>query len=231
MNRDQGRSRGGDPATLRGSEVWIFDLDNTLYPARCDLFAQIDQRMGAFISGLLSIDAVEAKALQKSYFRRYGTTLRGLMLEHSIDPGDYLDYVHEIDLGPLDPNPRLDAALAALPGRKVIFTNGTKAHAERVLARLGIAGHFEAVFDIVASDYLPKPQRAPYDALVESLGIAPAHAVMVEDMPGNLAPAAAMGMTTVLVPGRREWRDEDPGSHVHYLIDDLGAWLYKLVHS
>src|SRR5215470_11101633 len=135
---------------------WVFDLDNTLYPARCNLFAQVDRRIGLFIEGLLGLEQGPARELQKRYFREHGTTLRGLMTHHGIDPRAFLDFVHEIDLAPVPPSPALDAALAALPGRKFIFTNGSVAHADRVMGRLGVAHHFEGIFDIVAADYLPK---------------------------------------------------------------------------
>ena len=218
-------------AELRDSETWIFDLDNTLYPARCNLFAQIDVRMGAFIAAQFDIDRSAARALQKTYFRRYGTTLRGLMLEHGLEPQEFLDYVHDIDLSPIAADSRLDAALARLPGRKFVFTNGSQGHAERVVAKLGIAARFDAIFDIVASDYLPKPSPEPYQSLVARHGIAPEGAVMVEDIARNLEPAAAMGMTTVLVPGHKEWQGERQAAYVHYLVDDLADWLYKLGQS
>lgn len=218
-------------APLRDSETWIFDLDNTLYPAACNLFAQIDVRMGAFISSRFQIDRDEARTLQKSYFRRYGTTLRGLMLEHHLDPAEFLDYVHDIDLSPIAADARLDAALARLAGRKFVFTNGSRRHAERVIAKLGIAARFEDIFDIAAADFLPKPLPEPYQSLVSRHGIAPQGAVMVEDIARNLEPAAAMGMTTVLVPGHKEWQGEREAAYVHYLVDDLGAWLYKLGQS
>ena len=181
-----------DPADT----VWLFDLDNTLYPASCNLFDQVDQRIGAFIADLLQVDAAEAKRLQKHYFSQYGTTLRGLMDHHGIAPGAFLDYVHAIDVSPVPPSPALDAALRALHGRKLIFTNGSVAHAERVMARLGVAEHFTGVFDIVAANYQPKPNPATYAALIEQHRVDPRAAAMFEDIPRNLVPAAALGMTT-----------------------------------
>jgi putative hydrolase of the HAD superfamily len=210
-------------------EAWIFDLDNTLYPARHNLFAQIDKRMGEFIAALLGIDEAAAKLLQKEYFRRHGTTLRGLMIEHGIEPDSFLDYVHRIDLSVVPADARLQRALKRLPGRKLIFTNGTVAHAERVTAHLGIAAHFEAVFDIAASDYLPKPDRRPYEKLLKQHAIRPERALMVEDIARNLEPAAALGMTTALVTNPERWaRDGHDGAHVHHLVDDLSAWLAGL---
>lgn len=207
---------------------WIFDLDNTLYPASCNLFAQIDRRMTAFIGRRLGLDADAARRLQKRYFLRYGTTLRGLMVEHRIDPVDYLDYTHDIDLAPVPPSPALDAALSRLEGRKFIFTNATARHADGVVARLGIGHHFERVFDIVAADFLPKPDPASYRALVRRCGIAPRRAALFEDIARNLAPAAALGMTTVWIKNDGAFPGtgiEDGDDHVHHVADDLVAWL------
>ena len=207
-------------------DCWIFDLDNTLYPASCNLFDQVDRRIGAFIAELLQVDAVEARRLQKHYFREYGTTLRGLMNHHGIVPARFLDYVHAIDVSPVPPSPALDAALAALDGRKLIFTNGSVAHAERVMNRLGVAGHFTGVFDIVAADYQPKPNPATYAAMVARHGVDPRAAAMFEDLAHNLVPAAALGMTTILVRTTSEWAATgEPGDHVHHVTDDLVAWL------
>jgi len=211
--------------------VWIFDLDNTLYPASCDLFPQIDRRMKHFIARYLDVPPDEAHRVQKAYYRRFGTTLRGLMLMHGLEPRRFLDYVHAIDLSGLAPDPRLDAALAGLPGRKLVFTNSSERHAGAVLDRLGIARHFEGVFDIQAADFVPKPQPETYARLAERHAIEPRDAVLVDDLIRNLAPAAAIGMTTVWVrhPAHEEAHthpDDDalPG-HVHVVTEDLVAWL------
>jgi putative hydrolase of the HAD superfamily len=211
-----------DPADT----VWLFDLDNTLYPASCNLFHQVDARMAAFIAEQLSITEDEARGLQKRYYREHGTTLRGLMIEHSMPADRFLEFVHQIDVTPVQPNPALDLALAALQGRKLIFTNGSTRHAENVLGRLGIAHRFDAIFDIVAADYVPKPDPAPYGAVVRQYGFAPACACMIEDLPRNLVPAAALGMTTVLVKGNHELTDiHATGDHIHHVTEDLVAWL------
>jgi putative hydrolase of the HAD superfamily len=205
---------------------WIFDLDNTLYPARCNLFSQVDRRIGLFIEGLLGLDQPAARDLQKRYFREHGTTLRGLMTHHGIDPQAFLHFVHEIDVAPVPPSPALDAALAALPGRKFVFTNGSVAHADRVMARLGVAHHFDGIFDIVAADYRPKPDPATYHSLIACHGINPARAAMIEDLPRNLRPAAALGMVTVLVLTGEEWAmTDEAGDHIHHVTDDLVGWL------
>ncbi len=216
------------PTPPKDIAVWVFDLDNTLYPAASSLFPQIDRRMRAFIADRLDLDLDSAFRLQKDYYRTYGTTLRGLMENHGTDPGDFLAYVHDIDHGVLAPWPALDAALSGLPGRKLIHTNGSGEHAARVLERLGIARHFEAIFDIVAAAYVPKPQPEPYRRMVERYGIAPRTAAMVEDLQRNLAPAALMGMTTVWV--RQDDHPDTPDvasdlSHVHHITDDLPSWL------
>ncbi len=216
------------PITPESVETWIFDLDNTLYPASCNLFSQVDRRMGQFIQTLLDLDPVAAKALQKRYWREHGTTLRGLMNEHGVDPLHFMDFVHDIDLGVVPHSLPLDQALGRLPGRKVIFTNGSVGHAERVLAARGIAAHFDGIFDIVASDYRPKPDPEPYDWLCRRFQIEPRRAVMVEDMVRNLLPAHALGMGTVWVPAPEGNRDGIATDHVHHVAEDLEAWLIEI---
>jgi putative hydrolase of the HAD superfamily len=217
---------------LQSTEAWIFDLDNTLYCASTNLFRQIDVRMKSFIADFLDIEANEAFKIQKKYFRDYGTTLRGLMDRHNIDPKAFLDYVHDIDLQVLQPNPVLDKALKELPGRKIIFTNADVGHSLRVMERLGVSHHFEAIFDIVASDYIPKPQPEVYQALVKRFDLSPKRTVMFEDMARNLKPAADMGMTTVWVRTDTLWGQESSeGEHIHHATDDLPAWLSNIASS
>lgn len=205
---------------------WIFDLDNTLYPARCNLFSQVERRIGQFIEDRLGLDPVAARQLQKRYFHEHGTTLRGLMHHHAIDPQVFLHFVHDIDVTPVMPSPALDEALARLPGRKFIFTNGSTAHAERVTDRLGVSHRFDGVFDIIAADYLPKPEPATYASLIRRHGIEPSRAAMIEDLPRNLRPAAELGMITVLVLTGAEWAEDDSsGDHIHHVTDDLVGWL------
>jgi putative hydrolase of the HAD superfamily len=217
-------------ADFSAIDTWIFDLDNTLYPASCNLFDQIHRRMGEFISALLGVEIDEAKRLQKLYFREHGTTLRGLMTVHKIDPRDFLDHVHQIDLAAIPADAALGAALAALPGRKLVFTNGTVRHAENILAHLGIQSHFAGLFDIAACDHVPKPDPAGYDALVRRFGIAPARAAMIEDMAKNLAPAAALGMTTVWLRGTIDWaREGAEAAYVHHVADSLAPFLAEIV--
>jgi putative hydrolase of the HAD superfamily len=218
------------PADFTVIDTWIFDLDNTLYPASCNLFDQIHRRMGEFISELLSVDLDEAKRLQKLYFREHGTTLRGLMNVHDIDPTVFLDHVHRIDLSPVLPDAALVAALAALPGRKLVFTNGTVRHAENILSHLGIAALFSGIFDIAACGYVPKPDPAGYAELVRRHAIDPRRAAMIEDMAKNLAPAAALGMTTVWLRGTIDWaREGAEADYVHHVAEALTPFLAELV--
>jgi putative hydrolase of the HAD superfamily len=220
------RPRGGRP--LAEIETWIFDLDNTLYPARCNLFAEAEARMAHFIVHELglALTVEDAHTLRRRFFLDHGTTLRGLMLEHGIEPKRFLDYVHEIDLSPVPPDPALVAAIAALPGRKLVFTNGTADYAERVLARIGLTGHFLAIHDIIACDYLPKPDPSGYALLIRRHGIAPESALMVEDMARNLPPAATLGMTTAWVRTAKDYAHvgAEP-KHIHHIVEDLAPWL------
>jgi putative hydrolase of the HAD superfamily len=217
---------------LRSTEAWVFDLDNTLYCSSTNLFGQIDVRMKSFIANFLNVEPNEAFKIQKQYFREYGTTLRGLMDRHDIDPKIFLDYVHDIDVKLLQPNPSLDNALGKLPGRKIIFTNADVGHSLRVMERLGISHHFEDIFDIVASNYIPKPQPEVYQAFVKRFDLNPDFTVMFEDMARNLEPAANIGMTTVWVRTNTLWGQESSkGEHVHHATDNLTAWLNNIVSS
>ena len=207
-------------------ETWIFDLDNTLYPASCRLFDQIHTRMTGFIADRLGLSPEAALTVQKSYFREHGTTLRGLMTVDRIDPEDFLAYVHEIDLACVPPDPILVEALTRLPGRKIVHTNGSLRHAERLLEHLGIAEAFCGVVDIAAAGYDPKPALAGYHELLRRHKVIPGTALMVEDMARNLVPAASLGMTTAWVRNPADWAAEGcDGDYIHHIVDDLGAFL------
>ncbi len=211
-------------------ETWVFDLDNTIYPARFNLFDQVDALIGAFIANLLDLDPVAARRIQKQYFRDHGTTLSGLMQNHDVDPHEFLDFVHDIDVACIPPDPLLNQNLQRLPGRKLIFTNGSTGHAENVLDRLGLARCFDGIFDIEAAAYVPKPEAAAYRNLIERFRIEPHKAVMVEDLARNLAPAAALGMTTVWVRTDNAWAaDGSAQDYVHHVIDDVADWITSLV--
>jgi putative hydrolase of the HAD superfamily len=180
-------------------DVWLFDLDNTLYPVEAEFMGLIETKMTAFVARQTGLPRDEAYALQKRYLSEHGTTLAGLMAHHGIDPEAFLDEVHDVPLDGLRPDPRMRAALQRLTGRRLIFTNGDARHADRVLERLNIADQFEAVFHIASNDYIPKPNPATFDRMVREHAIDPTVTAFFEDSVKNLAPAAALGMTTVLV--------------------------------
>ena len=204
-------------------ETWVFDLDNTLYPQGSALWPQIDQRITLFLSHLFGIDGMSSRALQKYYYERYGTTLRGLMEDDKISPGAFLDFVHDIDRSSLLPNHTLAAAIAALPGRKLILTNGSREHALKTARQLGIDHLFEDIFDIVAAGLVPKPEASAYATFFDKHGVDPARAAMFEDIEKNLAVPHARGMATVLVvpPGQAA----QTRAHVDFITDDLDGFL------
>ncbi|WP_428674859.1 pyrimidine 5'-nucleotidase [Roseibium sp.] len=222
-----------DLRVFKGVEAWVFDLDNTLYPHDADLFSQIDEQIARYVQRVLDVTRDEAMAHQKALYHEFGTTLRGLMINHNIDPDDYLRFVHDIDYSRLNANPDLGRAIEALPGKKFIFTNGDRPHAERTAAALGISEHFEDIFDIVSADLVPKPDRATYDKFLGHTGISPARAAMFEDLPKNLSVPHHLGMcTTLIIPsGSREVFEEtwdmegEPYPHVDFVTEDLTGFL------
>src|SRR6185312_10629808 len=185
------------PRSFSHVDTWVFDLDNTLYPHHVNLWHQVDARIGEFVSAFLRVSPEEARRIQKDYYRRYGTTMRGMMTEHGVHADDFLAYVHQIDHSPLEPNPTMGAAIAKLPGRKLILTNGSTDHANKVLERLGVGEHFEAVFDIVAAEFEPKPAQQTYQLFLEVHGVDPLRSAMFEDLARNLVIPHQLGMTTV----------------------------------
>jgi len=210
-------------------DVWIFDLDNTLYAHQHELFSQVEKNMTRFIERLLNLCRDDAYALQKNYFKRFGTTMRGLMDHHDVDPADFLDFVHDIDVSGLPEDPQLAAALSQLPGRKIIFTNASSDHADHVVEKLGIAGHFDETFDIIDANYRPKPEPDVYQQLIKQFSIDPNRAVMVEDMVRNLAPAADLGMTTVWVENNTPWGRQGLGeTRLDHRIAGLTPWLSQV---
>jgi putative hydrolase of the HAD superfamily len=218
--------------SLREIETWIFDLDNTLYPASCRLFDQIHARMTHFIADRLDLTLEVALTVQRAYFRKHGTTLRGLMTVNRIDPDDFLAFVHEVDLSCVPRDAVLVEALAALPGRKIVHTNGSQRHAERLLDHLGIAASFSGIVDIAIAGYEPKPGLAGYHTLLQRHQVNPGTALMVEDMAKNLAPAAALGMTTAWVRSSVDWAATGAdGTHIHHVVDDLGQFLSDICRA
>src|SRR6516225_8332966 len=176
-------------------DTWVFDLDNTLYPHHVNLWQQVDGRIRDYIAAFLKIPPAEAFRVQKEYYKRYGTSMRGLMTEHGMAPDDFLDFVHQIDHSPLEPNAALGAAIENLPGRKLILTNGTRRHADAVLARLNLDQHFDDVFDIIAAELEPKPSPATYDRFLRLHNVDAGRAAMFEDLARNLAVPHGLGMT------------------------------------
>lgn len=217
---------------------WVFDLDNTLYPRSCNLFAQIDVLITDYVMRVTGLPRAAARKLQKDYYRDHGTTLNALMKMHGVDPEDYLSRVHAIDYAPVPPAPQLVAVLRALPGRKFIFTNADSGHAEKVLARLGAGDLFDGIFDIRAAAFEPKPAAATYERFLARHGVAPERAVMFDDLEKNLHVPHEIGMATVQVTAEDGFADaavetwerarEDAGPHVHHRTSDLTAFLGAL---
>ena len=213
-------------------DTWVFDLDNTLYPSDARVWPQVDERITLFVMGLYGLDGLSARALQKYFYHRYGTTLKALMIEDKIDPHAFLDFAHDIDHSTILLDEALGAAIERLPGRKLILTNGSRRHAERVAEKLGILDHFEDVFDIAAADFVPKPERATYQRFLDRHGVDPRRAVLFEDIARNLVVPHDLGMGTVLVvpptpdPFRERFEQEavqEP--HIDHITSDLAGFL------
>jgi len=202
---------------------WVFDLDNTLYPPSARLFDQIEVRMTAFVMKLLDVGHAEANHLRDTYWRLYGTTLAGLMHLHGLEPGAYLEEVHDIDFGALTPDPALRAAIADLPGQRIVFTNGSAPYAEKVLAARGLTGLFDGVYGVEHAEFCPKPAEAAFVSVFAKAGVVPARAAMFEDDPRNLAVPHALGMRTVHVAPKPE-----PAAHIEHHTDDLPRFLRSL---
>lgn len=212
-------------------DAWLFDLDNTLYPERAKLFAQIDARIGAYVARLLDLDPAEARKVQKGWFISHGTTLAGLMAEHGVDPHHYLADVHDIEMDVLEENAPLAAAIAKLPGRKLVFTNADAPYAQKVLGRLGLAESFEAIHDVHASNYAPKPHPDAYRSVCEAYRIDPRRAAFVEDMARNLSPAKAIGMTTIWVDNGSEQAPDADRSYIDFTCADICHWLESILEE
>lgn len=221
---------------LNHVDNWVFDLDNTLYPAECHLFKEIDARMTAFVQDRLSLDFDAARRIQKEYYAEYGTTLSGLMQVNKVPPEDFLDYVHEINLAVLPDSRDLSQTIKDLPGRKFIFTNGSVRHAENVCGALGIDVAFDGIFDIVAANYRPKPHQKTYEQFLATYNIDPNRAAMFEDLAVNLEAPHALGMTTVLIASNASWLEDEPHKkrpakpgetfpHVHHTTENIGHFL------
>lgn len=219
-------ARERHPIFEEDRDIFVFDLDNTLYPAESNLFAQVDVKIGEYVQTLLDLDAVGARQVQKQYLVDHGTTLKGLMINHDVDPHHYLDHVHDIDMSPINADPALRRSLEALDGRRIVFTNADQPYAERVLDRLGITDLFEGVFDIHKAGLDPKPKPHVYDSFLAEYGVDPNRAIMFEDMVRNLRPAHALGMATVWINTGSVWGEADyDKAIVHSETETLRHWL------
>ena len=222
----------GDLSSLldAGIDDWVFDLDNTIYPAKSNLFARVAVRMTEFIMEEFSLDEAKAAELKTRLFRQYGTTMHGLEKEFGMAPDQFLSYVHDIDVSDVTPDLVLDELLGKLPGRKHIFTNGTVAHAENILGAFGLRSHFDVMFDIVAAEHEPKPAMRPYELFIKASGIVPSKAVMIEDMAVNLKAPAALGMRTIWIEHDHDWaRAGSEEDYVHYQASDLPSALSAIL--
>ncbi len=212
-------------------DYWIFDLDNTLYPHEANLFTQVDHKMGLFIQDMFNISYDDAKKRQKDFFMNHGTTLRGLMTEHGIEPYEYLNFVHDIDFSVLNQDDQLNDAIRKLPGKKFIYTNASTDYAGNVLAEIGLDGAFLDIFDIHDAEFRPKPDIRSYHKMIDKFSIDPNKSIMVEDIAVNLNPASELGMSTVWVRTDTHWSDKGfTQENVDYIALDLSSWLKNVTH-
>lgn len=210
---------------------WIFDLDNTLYPHGARLFEQVDRRITDYIARLFQVERDEAYRIQKNYFHTRGTTLAGLMAEHGVDPHEYLADAHDIEMDMLEENAPLAAAIAKLPGRKIVFTNADEAYARRILARLGLGDTFEAIHDVHALDYRPKPEPWAYRHICDTYALDPHESLFADDMARNLKPAKDIGMTTLWVDNGSEQADSLDREHIDFATRDVTHWLQEILEE
>jgi putative hydrolase of the HAD superfamily len=214
---------------LKKIKYWLFDLDNTLYSGDTKVFNQVDKKMSFFISKKLNVNLEEAKKIQKNYFQEYHTTLNGMIKNHNINAEEFLQYVHDVDLNFLKKDLNLQNELTKLMGKKYIFTNGSKAHASKVTKRIGIENLFDGVFDIIDSDFIPKPSIEPYKKIIQKYGIEPDYCIFIEDIARNLKPAHELGMKTVWIKNDEPWAAEFSNEDfIDYKTDNLSDFLSKI---
>ena len=214
---------------FRSIKYWIFDLDNTLYSGDTKVFDQVDKKMSKYISGKLNVSIEEAKKIQKNYFYEYNTTLNGMIKNHKIDPDEFLEFVHDIDIDFLQKDPDLAKEIEKLEGKKIIFTNGSRKHAINITKKIGIDQYFDDIFDIVNANFIPKPAIEPYKKLVEKHKIDPKLCVLVEDIARNLKPAYEMGMKTIWIENNEPWAKEFSDSNfINYKTNNLSKFLKKI---
>jgi putative hydrolase of the HAD superfamily len=210
-------------------KYWLFDLDNTLYSGNTKVFDQVDKKMSFFISKKLNVSIDEAKKIQKNYFHEYNTTLNGMIKNHAIDANEFLEFVHDVNLDFLKENKPLEQEITKLKGKKFIFTNGSKAHAANVTKRIGIEKLFDGVFDIVESDFIPKPSIEPYKKIIEKYKIEPQYSIFIEDIARNLKPAHELGMKTVWIKNDEPWAAKFSDSDfINYKTDNLAKFLKEI---
>ncbi len=214
---------------LKKIKYWLFDLDNTLYSGDTKVFDQVDRKMSKFISEKLKVSEEEAKKIQKNYFHEYNTTLNGMIKNHNIDANEFLEFVHDVNLDFLKKDKFLEDQINKLNGKKIIFTNGSKAHAANVTKRIGIDKLFDGVFDIVDSDFYPKPSIEPYKKIIENYNIEPEYCIFFEDIARNLKPAHELGMKTVWIKNKEPWAAEySDAEFINYKIDNLANFLKEI---
>ena len=210
-------------------KFWLFDLDNTLYDGATKVFDQVDKKMSKFISEKLNVNLEEARKIQKNYFQEYNTTLNGMIKHHKIDADEFLEFVHNVDLSFLNKNKFLEEEIKKLNGKKIIFTNGSKAHALNVTKRIGIDRLFDGIFDIRDCDFVPKPSIEPYKKLVENYKIEPQYCIFFEDIARNLKPAYELGMKTVWIKNEEPWAAKySDENFINYKIDNLAKFLKEI---
>ena len=214
---------------LKNIKYWLFDLDNTLYSGATKVFDQVDKKMSMFISSKLNISKEEAKKIQKNYFVEYNTTLNGMIKNHKIDANEFLEFVHDIDLSFLKKDKQLEEEISKINGKKIIFTNGSRAHAINVTKRLGIERYFDDIFDIVSADFIPKPSPETYKKIIEKYKIEPQYSIFIEDIARNLKPAYELGMKTVWIENEEPWAAEFSDSNfINYKTDNLSKFLKEI---
>ena len=214
---------------FKSISCWIFDLDNTLYSGKTKVFEQVDKKMSQYISQKLNVSVKETEKIQKNYFHEYNTTLNGMIKNHKINAEEFLEFVHDIDIDFLEKDLKLSEEIKKLKGKKLIFTNGSRKHALNVTQRIGIDHHFDDIFDIVDSEFLPKPAIEPYKKLVKKHNIDPKLCVFVEDIARNLKPAYEMGMKTVWIENDEPWAKKFSDSDfVDYKTNNLAEFLKKI---
>ena len=214
---------------LKDIKFWLFDLDNTLYDGATKVFDQVDKKMSKFISEKLNVNIEEARKIQKNYFQEYNTTLNGMIKHHKIDADEFLEFVHDVDLSFLAKDKDLEEEIRKLDGKKIIFTNGSRAHAINVTKRIGIDKLFDGIFDIRDCEFIPKPSKEPYKKLVESYKIEPQYCIFFEDIARNLKPAFEMGMKTVWIKNNEPWAAKfSDAEFVNYKTDKLANFLKEI---